>query len=146
LNPDAIVVDSSVVLKWFIPEVLSEKAELLLNASSALLAPDLLYPEVGNILWKKINRGEINAEEARDVIAGVRHVPLTIVPSSLLLEGALEIAVAHQRTVYDSLYVALAVAYKCAFVTADDKLLNALAGGPFAGNLKALSTYPAAGA
>ena len=34
------------------------------------------------------------------------------------------------RTVYDSLYVALAVQMDCRLVTADEKLYHALKGGP----------------
>jgi predicted nucleic acid-binding protein len=58
-----------------------------------------------------------------------------------VLEGALEIAIAHERTVYDSPYVALAVARDCDVVTADDRFANALAGGPLAEHVKKLSTY-----
>ena len=136
----AVVVGSSVALKWFIPEVLSEQAESLLDGSLELLTPDLLFPEVGNILWKKIARGEIQAGEAREVLAALRRVPLVVVASSGLLEGALEIAVAYQRTVYDALYLALAVAHDCAFVTADDRLARALAEGPLARHIRRLSS------
>jgi predicted nucleic acid-binding protein len=43
-----------------------------------------------------------------------------------LLEDAYALAVQHQRTVYDTLYVALALREGCSFVTADEKLANAL--------------------
>jgi predicted nucleic acid-binding protein len=49
------------------------------------------------------------------------------VPSLTLIEKAFEIATACGRTVYDSLYVALAVHSKAPLVTADEKLANALA-------------------
>ena len=136
----AVVVDSSVALKWFIPEVLSEQAERLLDGSFELLTPDLLFPEVGNILWKKITRGEIQAAEARDVLAALRRVPLVVVASSGLLDGALELALAYRRTVHDALYLALAVARDCAFVTADDRLARALADGPLARHVRGLSS------
>ena len=136
-----VVVDSSVALKWFVPEIHSEHAASLLEASIQITAPDLFYPEAGNIVWKKVGRGELRPEEARDVIAALKRIPIAIVSSSLLLEAALEIAFAHQRTVYDSLYVALAVARACPFVTADDRLASALADGPLGEHVKRLSTY-----
>jgi predicted nucleic acid-binding protein len=71
-------------------------------------------------------------------------VPLSVVSSSLLVEAALEIALAHRRTVYDALYVALAVARESVFVTADDRLVGALRGGPLAAHVRALSTLSAA--
>jgi len=45
-------------------------------------------------------------------------------------EAALDIAMRTGRTVYDSLYVALAVQMDCRLVTADEKLYNALKDGP----------------
>jgi len=134
-----VVVDSSVALKWFVPEVLSDEAAAFLDASFTLLTPDLLFAEFGNILWKKITRGEIQPDEARDIVAALATVPLVVVPSAALLAAALEIAVALRRTVYDALYVALAVARDCTFVTADDRLSRALAQSPLARHVRALS-------
>ena len=37
-------------------------------------------------------------------------------------------AVIHRRTVYDMLYVALSIREGCQFVTADERLVNALGG------------------
>jgi hypothetical protein len=47
-----------------------------------------------------------------------------------LLEAAFEIATRTGRTVYDSLYVALAVQSGCRLITADERLYNTLEGGP----------------
>jgi predicted nucleic acid-binding protein len=44
------VVDASVAAKWLAPEEDSAQALKYLNAE--LLAPDLLFAEVANILWK----------------------------------------------------------------------------------------------
>jgi predicted nucleic acid-binding protein len=49
-----------------------------------------------------------------------------------LLEPAFDIALATGRTVYDSIYMALAVALNCKLMTADQKLYSALRAGPFA--------------
>ena len=54
---DTVVVDSSVVIKWFVVEPYSVEAHYMLEEYQAgprtLLAPDLLYAEVGNLVWKK---------------------------------------------------------------------------------------------
>jgi predicted nucleic acid-binding protein len=42
------------------------------------------------------------------------------------LEEAYRLAVTHQRTVYDSLYLALSVREGCQFVTGDLRLVNAV--------------------
>jgi predicted nucleic acid-binding protein len=43
-----------------------------------------------------------------------------------LLKDAFALAAAHERTVYDCVYVALALQYGCEFLTADERLVNAL--------------------
>jgi len=48
-------------------------------------------------------------------------------PSADLVPEALEIAAAYGRTVYDSLYIALAQQKQTNLITADEKLANALA-------------------
>lgn len=137
----AVVVDSSVALKWFVPEVLSDEAAELLEGSVELLTPDLLFPEFGNTLWKKITRGEIQPDEARSIVTALGRIPLVVVSSAGLIGAALEIAVAHRRTVYDGLYVALAVDRDCVLVTADNRLVRALGGGPLARHVRGLSKF-----
>ena len=136
-----LVVDSSVAMKWFVPEVLSDRALRLLDGTFELFAPDLLMPECGNVVWKKVTRGQLNADEARAVLRGLGRAPLRIVGSPGLLETALEIAVAFQRSVYDSLYVALAMARECVLITADHRLAKALAAGPLGPNIRSLGEW-----
>src|SRR4028118_94795 len=99
------VVDASVGIKWFVPEVHSEAAQRLLNRSHNLLVPDLFFPEIGNILWKRVRRGEDTPNNARDTLAEFSTVPLEVYESQPLMPVALDIAVQTDRTVYDSLYL-----------------------------------------
>jgi predicted nucleic acid-binding protein len=138
-----VVVDSSVALKWFVPEVLADRAERLLDGSYELLAPDLLIPECGNVIWKKVARGELRIQEGRDILAALRTTPLRIVASTHLVEAALEIAHAFRRSVYDALYVALAVARGGVLATADDHLARALGESPLAGHVRSLRDWGA---
>jgi predicted nucleic acid-binding protein len=58
--PD-MVVDSSVVAKWVLPEVDTAKAQSLLaeaaRTGSRLIMLDLAYPEIANAIWKQYYRG-----------------------------------------------------------------------------------------
>jgi predicted nucleic acid-binding protein len=54
------VVDSSVAVKWVVPEVLSDEADRILAGDDPLIAPDLLQVEAANALWKKAARKEIS--------------------------------------------------------------------------------------
>ncbi len=134
-----LVVDCSVAIKWFVPEPLSGQADRLLDGARDLLAPDLIFPELGNVLWKKVARRELSPAEARDVLSGLQRVPLVVEPSRALTAAALEIALVHGRTVYDAVYVALAVAHDCTLVTADDRLVRTLAVGPLARHVRSLA-------
>ena len=122
-----LVVDASVVIKWYIPEPDSGQATPLLDGRAQLLAPDLITAELGNVLWKKARAGELAAQDATDIAeAFVSACPVLMWPSTLLLRGALDIAVMFQRPVYDALYLALAVAQNCRVITADNRLARAL--------------------
>ena len=122
-----LVVDASVAIKWYIPEQGSVQAAPLLDGRAQLLAPDLLTAELGKILWKKTRAGELTGTDAADIAdAFVSVCPVMIWPSTLLLRGALDIAVNFQRSVDDALYLALAVAQNCPFITADDRLARAV--------------------
>jgi predicted nucleic acid-binding protein len=126
------VVDASVAVKWLVPEAYSSEARTLLRADSALLAPDLIRAEVGNVLWKRWRRGELDAAEVDTALADFRRFPLEVHSSELLLESAWGIARETGLTVYDSLYVALAVAEMAQLVTADRRLFEALRGSALA--------------
>lgn len=131
-----LVVDASVVIKWHVTEVHSDGAlRLLRDDAPALHVPDLVFSEVGNILWKKFRRGDLTEEQARGIGHLVAFAPLAVHSSAPLLEAALEIALRTERTVYDSLYVALAVQLNCRLVTADEKLYNALKDGPLGAHI-----------
>lgn len=127
-----LVVDSSVVLKWYIPEPLAPEAHQVRAAYQAgtitLRARSLIYAEIGNIVWKKQTQQGLPAADARQVVAAFRAQPLLITADAELLEDAYDLAVAHRRTVYDALYLALSVRVGCPFVTADERLVNAVAG------------------
>ena len=122
-----LVIDTSVAVKCYVPEPGATAAAELLGKSYLLLAPDLVGPELGNVLWKKVRRGEITATEAQEVARTfVQAPPVRLIPSAAYLPAALDIAVRHERTVYDALYVALAVDRGGRYVTADERLVHAL--------------------
>jgi predicted nucleic acid-binding protein len=54
--------------------------------------------------------------------------PVDFHPASLLVQAAFDIAQTFQRTVYDALYLALAVAEQCDLITADESLQRSLQG------------------
>ena len=88
----SLVVDASVVIKWFIDEPLHENARQLLTEREVLHAPDLLIPEVGNIAWKKMMRGEIEEKHAQGITLSLHDLPITLHSSAELVDRAGEAA------------------------------------------------------
>ncbi len=116
------VVDASVGFKWIVPEGDSDKAIAL--QSEELHAPDFFPVEMANAFRMSEMRGRIpKAQTALDDL--LLQLP-KLHSAIVLLPRALEIAAQARRSVYDSLYVALAEFEQCELVTADQRLVNAI--------------------
>ena len=136
------VVDASVAIKWFLPEIYSDAALRLLAQQHTLHAPDLIFTEFGNVLWKRVRKNEISKNEANATLEGLLTLHLQAQPSQLLIPLALEIACGENRTVYDSLYLAAAIALESRLVTADAKFYRALSKTPFSAHLLWVEDIP----
>ena len=130
-----LVIDASIAVKWFIPESHSVNALRLLDVGCELLAPDLIFAEFGNVVWKKWMRKELEREVISPLLADLGRMRIRIVPTAALVDTAAAIAISYRRSFYDSMYLALADAVQGRMVTADGKLCNALRDTPLAGRL-----------
>ena len=124
------VVDASIVIKWFVPEVHSDAARRLLEYSHQYVAPDLLFAETTNTIWKKVRRSELSSRERRRMVADVGRVAVETVPCRALAAEAYALAIASGRTVYDAMYLALALRLDTRMITADECLASAVAAMP----------------
>ena len=122
------VVGASVAIKWYFPENYTEEAERLLKSGNELSAPDLLFSEIGNILWRRVTASECSRNTAFAILRELQSNFLQIWEGFILSDEAFDLACRTKRSFYDSLYVALAVKTDCQMVTADLKLYNALKG------------------
>ena len=111
------MIDASVAAKWLAPEPDSPLAEALLD--DELIVPDLLFAEVGNILWKRQLRGEADAATAQVGARWLLQLPLQVHDSAGLLADALALALQLQHPAYDCFYLSLAGRVDAPLVTAD---------------------------
>jgi predicted nucleic acid-binding protein len=137
------VVDASVGLKWFVPEVHSAEARLWRNGPDELHTLAFFFDlEIANVLWKKIRRAEVARADADLILGQLPSLPVTRHPEAPLLTSAFDLASRTQRTVYDCLYLALAVQLGGRMVTADQRLFNSLAGTPWAPSIRWVADVP----
>lgn len=91
-----------------------------------LIAPTLLMSEVCNVLAKRHRRGELTASQVKEAHRlFTLNAPIPF-PDSDVLDQAVNLAIAHGQTVYDCLYLALALQRGCDLITADRKFHNAM--------------------
>lgn len=130
----SFILDASVAAKWMLSakgELLRAEAFRLLDGYEAaelnFVVPDIFWPECGNLVWKAVRQGRIPRVEAESAIQLLLDRNIPTISSAELLPEALAIAFNFGRSVYDSLYVSLAVHTKNDLITADEKLANAMA-------------------
>jgi predicted nucleic acid-binding protein len=129
-----VVLDVSVGAKWFLQgngEGLMDQAFALLNhyerGQVRFIVPDLFWAEFANVMWKAVRLSRLSKASADVAVASLMRRNFHTVPSLTLLDSAFQIATSYDRTLYDSLYVALAVHSKAQLITADERLANSLA-------------------
>ena len=128
---ERIVVDASVVVKWFVAEIYSDRALRLMDLYSKgrveLIAPTLIYYEVANALrfhpYYRLTKEELIA-----IIRMLRNMQIIIEPTDEMWSRAFRVSISYGVSIYDAIYIAIALALNVKFVTSDEKLFERLRG------------------
>ena len=125
-----LVLDSSVAIKWVLPEKDTPKAVRLRNefrrGVHELLAPDVFPVEFSHALTRAERRGVIRPPAAIKRLNNVLSYPPVLYPYLPLLVRAVSISSQTRQGVYDCLFVALAERERCELLTADARLITNL--------------------
>jgi len=113
------LIDSSALIKYFSREEGWERVrEVMLEGVVTL---DLAIMELSNALWKKVRRAEMSIDIARSILEDlITNKAIPIESEDKYLDKAFEIAVEHGLTVYDSLFIAMALKRSLDLITCDE--------------------------
>ena len=104
------MLDASVLAALYVEDPATEQSEAALArvAGEELHTPDFVVLEVANVLWKRVRREELHAEDAMAAIADLSAASIQFHPVGGLVAQSLALALSHGFTAYDATYVALA--------------------------------------
>lgn len=131
---DFVVVDASVAFKWLVEEENSDKATALTrlwdDEGTQLMAPPIMPFEVANALHRRVVRGDLVLDAAKDLMQDLMSLGVVLHETPRLHMRALELASQlKQGAVYDAHYLALAESLGCEMWTADQRLYRAAGPG-----------------
>lgn len=134
-----LVIDASAAFKLLVEEPGSEQA-IALVANNDVVAPALIHAEIANALWKRVQRGELVADdEMEERLADMGRYIRTL-DEREVMPDALRIALELRHPVYDCVYLALAESIGADLHTCDARFLRAVAATDYRQRVKELGT------
>lgn len=120
-----IILDASVIIKWFIDEEDSDKAlsylDIIQNNQRAVIVPSLLTYEIGNILLNK----KASVTMVGEIMNTLQNLGLEVEDIGLKwFRKIYQNSIDYSITFYDSAYITLMQKENCEFITADKKLFQ----------------------
>jgi predicted nucleic acid-binding protein len=119
------VVDACVAAKWYLPE--EHRAEALLLLKRGLYVPTLIDVELASVMGKKVRSGQLMPHQAAEFMHSFHRAPVIRHSVRSLVDLARDLAIQTRQSVYDSIYLALAVRRRLRLVTADRRFVEGLA-------------------
>ena len=127
--PDTFVLDCSVAAKWVLPEpgraAALELFERYASGQVLLIAPDILLAEFASLVAKRNRRKQISAGQAHDAFSLMTKSAPKLFDTRPRLSRALDLSLQRQLSLWDCVYLALALEHDCPVLTADLRLFRA---------------------
>ncbi len=119
------VLDTSVIVKWFLEEEGSDRAEKFLDelteGKARVMVPSSMFSELANVFW--VHRTSGVTEFAAQVFwLDLIQIPLEVIDARSVLPQALALSFREEISPYDGTFVVLARDLDCDLITADRKL------------------------
>jgi predicted nucleic acid-binding protein len=118
-----VVLDTSVIVKWFSQEEGSQKAKKILldlrEGKIQILLPELVKEELANALLKG---KQLSFSQAKKALKVFYQLPLLFIPQDLKLAlGTYRLASKLKITFYDACFLALAKSERAVLITANPR-------------------------
>jgi predicted nucleic acid-binding protein len=123
------VVDTSALIRLFIPDgPIPEGFEKFFReverGNNMAIAPELLLVESAKVLDRKRKMDEISKTESIQMLTDILSMPIRYSPHGPLMPAAFDLASEHGVTVYDAMYLALALEQSAVLFSADNAMLK----------------------
>jgi predicted nucleic acid-binding protein len=116
------VLDASAAVRIALGEPASGELADTVAEAEFVTAPDLFVSEVSNTMWKYVEGGFIEQEQAHELLDEIVGLVDEFVPAYELYHDALSLSVEANHPVYDALYVVLARRLEASLATVDKRL------------------------
>ncbi|RLI83351.1 PIN domain-containing protein [Archaeoglobales archaeon] len=126
-----VVLDSSVIVALFFKEELSDKVEETVEKFSEFHTVSQAYAEVANATWKRVKiygEDEELSKQALGLALEFIDKICEVEDSRAILDSAYGMAVRYNVTVYDALFISLAMKVDSKLITIDRKLFERVKG------------------
>lgn len=119
-----IVLDSSVLIKWFKQEEGTEKAlqirEAYINEKIEVAIPDLVFYELSNVLRYEES---LNKQQVQKAVQSLREMEFQVIaPFEEYTDDMIERSIQKDITVYDSAFYTLSKLLDAEMITSDQEL------------------------
>lgn len=125
----AFVLDCSVTMAWVFPDEANDSTDALRESllKDSAVVPVLWPIEVGNVLLAATRRGRISEDDWPRIRDALAALPIDFDPESCdrVLDSVLPIANEYKLSVYDAMYLELALRLGLPLATLDQELIAA---------------------
>ncbi|HEX5414996.1 MAG TPA: type II toxin-antitoxin system VapC family toxin [Chloroflexota bacterium] len=129
----AVVVDASVVARWYVnnPPFIEAARQVQKDADEgriALLSPENLLHEVTGVIHQAVFARRLNAQRGTEQLERFLAYDITLIETNDLILPAWELSLRYGCSYYDAIYLEIARRQGCPFIYADGNLRRALSG------------------
>lgn len=123
----AFVLDNSVLCAWFIASQATPYADAIAQRleTARAVAPALLQLEYTNVLRTACKRGQLIAQQAREVVDRIETLPIDFDTQAPAPAAILSLALRFELTTYAAVYLELALREQLPIATQDAALAEA---------------------